>query len=41
VLDTTIYAEPSWPWSYGNWIYNYLFNHHWCCEFESRSGRGV
>jgi hypothetical protein len=21
----------SWPWSY----------HHWCCEFESRSGRGV
>jgi len=32
---------PYWPWSYGSWIYNYLCNHHWCCEFESRSGRGV
>ena len=34
----------SWPWSYGSWIYNYLCNsayHHWCCEFESWSGRGV
>ena len=19
-------AGPSWPWSYGSWIYNYLFN---------------
>jgi hypothetical protein len=26
--------------SYGSWIYNYLCNH-WCCEFESQSGRGV
>jgi len=26
---------PSWPWSYGSWIYNYLYKH-WCCEFESR-----
>jgi len=35
---------PSWPWSYGSWIYNYLCisaYHHWCCEFKSRSGRGV
>ena len=36
---------PSWPWSYGSWIYNYLYAiityHHWCCEFESRSERGV
>ena len=61
---------PSWPWSYGSWIYNYLCNqclitnrewgrhghdrmvvrftttyvisayHHWCWEFESRSGQG-
>jgi hypothetical protein len=34
----------SWPWSYGSWIYNYASisaYHHWCCEFESRSGRGV
>ena len=35
------------PWSYGSWIYNDLYNyaisayHHWCCEFLSRSGRGV
>ena len=27
---------PSWSWSYGSWIYNYLFNQ-WSCEFESRS----
>jgi hypothetical protein len=36
----------SWLWSYGNWIYNtiaYAISayHHWCCDFESRSGRGV
>jgi len=32
------------PWLYGSWIYNYLCNQclsHWCCEFKSRSGRGV
>jgi hypothetical protein len=33
-----------WHWSYGSWIYNYIYAisayHHWC-EFESRSGRGV
>jgi len=35
---------PSWPWSYGSWNYNYLSTsayHHWCCEYESRLGRGV
>jgi hypothetical protein len=26
-LDQCLYEEgPSWSWSYGNWIYNYLFN---------------
>ena len=33
---------PSWSWSYGCWIYNYLCNQ--ClsrCEFESRSGDTV
>jgi len=35
---------PSWSWSYGSWIYNYLCNQ--ClslqsCEFEPRSWRGV
>jgi len=33
---------PSWPWSYGSWIYNYLYSQ--CLsplKFESRSGRGV
>ena len=33
-----------WPWSFSSWIYNYLWNQcltHWCCEFESQSGRGV
>ena len=35
---------PSWPWSHGSWIYNsYAISayYHWCCVFESRSGRGV
>jgi hypothetical protein len=22
-----IFRDPSWPWSYGSWIYNYLCNH--------------
>ena len=35
---------PSWSWSYGSWIYNYLCNQ--ClsslsCEFKPRSWRGV
>ena len=37
-----------WPvmtWSYCSWIYYYVYAicayYHWCCEFESRSGRGV
>jgi hypothetical protein len=29
------------PWSYGSWTYNYLCNHHWYCEVETWSGRGV
>jgi len=29
----------SWPWSYGSWIYNNLWNQ-WS-EFESRTLRGV
>ena len=41
-LDNSNYKSgPSWPWSYGSWIYNYLCNQclsHWCCEFESPSG---
>jgi hypothetical protein len=36
---------PSWPWSYGTveftTIYVISAYHHWCCEFESLSGRGV
>jgi len=31
----------SWLWSYGSWIYAISAYHHWCCEFKSRSGRGV
>jgi len=42
---TLLMRGPSWPWSYGSWIYNYLCvisaYHHWCCELESRSRRGV
>ena len=42
---TLMWLCPSWPWSYGSWIYNYLYAtsvyYHWCCEFESQSGRGV
>ena len=46
IQDDHYFTDPgsSWPWSYGSWIYNYLCNqchHHWCCEMESRSGRGV
>jgi hypothetical protein len=26
VYIVNIYREPSWPWSYGSWIYNYLCN---------------
>jgi len=38
----SIIQGPSWPWSYGRWM-TYAFSdyHHWCCEFESRSGQGV
>ena len=31
-------------WSYGSWFTNTFaigVYHHWCCEFESRSGRSV
>jgi hypothetical protein len=35
----------SWSWSYGSLyfitIYAITAYHHWCCEFEYRSGRGV
>jgi len=44
-VRTVFIQRPSWPWSYGSWIYNCSYAisayHHWCCEFESRSGRGV
>ena len=40
LIQSSIIMGPSWLWSYGSWIYNYLCNH-WCCEFESRLGRGV
>jgi hypothetical protein len=35
--------ESSWPWSYGSFKTTYAISayHHWCCEFESRSKRGV
>ena len=38
------WTGPSWMWSYDSRIYNYLCNQclsQRCCEFESRSGRGV
>jgi len=32
----------SWPWLYDSFTTTYAIRaHHWCCEFESRSGRGV
>ena len=42
----TSMVGPSWSWSYGSWIYYYQLQSvpittEWCCEFESRSGRGV
>jgi hypothetical protein len=46
VLSVLRFSEgPSWSWSYGRWIINYLCNQClsplWRCEFESRSWRGV
>ena len=35
---------PSWPWSYGSWLTTTCIisaYHHWCCEFEYRSGLAV
>jgi len=32
---------PSWSWSFGSWIYNYLYNQFLLplsCEFESDTG---
>ena len=44
-LSLTNTLGPSWSWSYGSWIYNYLFAisayRHYHCELESRSWRGV
>jgi len=41
-LMIKVVTGPSWSWSYGSWIYNYLFAirayHHKRCEFELRSG---
>jgi len=37
IVNTKITKVPSWSWSYGSYIYNYLCNH-WSCEFEARSG---
>ena len=34
--EIIFFQGPSRPWSYAISAY-----HHWCCEFESRSGRGV
>jgi hypothetical protein len=37
-------GAPSWPWPYVvGFTTTYIISayHHWCCEFESRSGRGV
>ena len=42
--DLNLYWGPSWSWSYGSWIYNYLAisaYHHYSCEFEPRSWRGA
>jgi len=45
VLIYIFEGGPSWPWSYGTveftTIYPISAYHHWCCEFESLSGRGV
>ena len=45
IIKLTTWKGRSWPWLYGSLIYNYLYAisayHHWCCAFESRSGRGV
>jgi hypothetical protein len=45
-LYIRLFLGPLWLWSYGSWFYNYLgyaisAYHHWYCEFESWSGRGV
>ena len=37
---TMLRTWPSWSWSYGSWICNYLCNQcHYCCEFKPHSGK--
>jgi hypothetical protein len=45
LVPTCLYIQgPYWLWSHGCWntaIYVIIAHHHWCCQFESRSGQGV
>ena len=44
VFQITLRGQPSWSWSYGNWItttYAISVYHHQRCEFEPHSWRGV
>jgi hypothetical protein len=40
-LSCCVALGPSWLWSYGSWIFNYLCNeclwyHHWSCAIRAR-----
>jgi hypothetical protein len=45
LVPTCLYIQgPYWLWSHGCWntaIYVISTYHHWCCQFESRSGQGI
>jgi hypothetical protein len=40
ICQYQVSGGPSWSWSYGSWIYNYMCNH-LSCEFKTRSWLGV
>jgi hypothetical protein len=41
ILDTSFTDFILWSCDYILWSCDYLLGYQWCCEFESRSGRGV
>jgi hypothetical protein len=41
LYSSNVLSVPSWSWSHGSWIHNYLCNQCPSCEFELRSWWGV
>ena len=41
LFSSNVLPEPSWSWSHGSWIHNYLCKQCPSCEFEPRSWWGA